>query len=108
MTAPELSRESDSSLAHALPQIRSGQSRVRFGKGEKEDICGLFQPPGPGQLLSDRPEKFACLGQEQPCNKARHLAEACQGMGTLERRDRKSTRLNSSHPSISYAVFCLK
>src|SRR5690348_18081642 len=25
-----------------------------------------------------------------------------------EERDRKSTRLNSSHPSISYAVFCLK
>src|SRR5690348_17546823 len=25
-----------------------------------------------------------------------------------ERTDRKSTRLNSSHPSISYAVFCLK
>src|SRR5438876_8237598 len=24
------------------------------------------------------------------------------------RSDRKSTRLNSSHPSISYAVFCLK
>src|SRR5438309_9341694 len=24
------------------------------------------------------------------------------------RRDRKSTRLNSSHSSISYAVFCLK
>src|SRR5690348_17870768 len=26
----------------------------------------------------------------------------------LRRPDRKSTRLNSSHPSISYAVFCLK
>src|SRR5207249_8036216 len=26
----------------------------------------------------------------------------------LEARDRKSTRLNSSHVSISYAVFCLK
>src|SRR5690348_17459262 len=25
-----------------------------------------------------------------------------------EYQDRKSTRLNSSHPSISYAVFCLK
>src|SRR5690348_18196014 len=24
------------------------------------------------------------------------------------REDRKSTRLNSSHPSMSYAVFCLK
>src|SRR5690348_18149924 len=28
------------------------------------------------------------------------------GRGGVE--DRKSTRLNSSHPSISYAVFCLK
>src|SRR6266571_1223740 len=28
--------------------------------------------------------------------------------GRQTRRDRKSTRLNSSHPSISYAVFCLK
>src|SRR5690348_17458438 len=29
---------------------------------------------------------------------------------TIDRElsDRKSTRLNSSHPSISYAVFCLK
>src|SRR5699024_11269419 len=26
----------------------------------------------------------------------------------LSRKDRKSTRLNSSHVSISYAVFCLK
>src|SRR4051794_41688991 len=25
-----------------------------------------------------------------------------------DHQDRKSTRLNSSHPSISYAVFCLK
>ena len=25
-----------------------------------------------------------------------------------EREDRKSTRLNSSHANISYAVFCLK
>src|SRR5438477_3527586 len=28
--------------------------------------------------------------------------------GRPDRRDRKSTRLNSSHMSISYAVFCLK
>src|SRR5438876_11280585 len=26
----------------------------------------------------------------------------------MPKLDRKSTRLNSSHPSISYAVFCLK
>src|SRR5699024_7837022 len=29
-------------------------------------------------------------------------------IGYQDRRDRKSTRLNSSHVSISYAVFCLK
>src|SRR5690348_17990116 len=28
--------------------------------------------------------------------------------GLSNSEDRKSTRLNSSHPSISYAVFCLK
>src|SRR5688572_31591681 len=28
--------------------------------------------------------------------------------GRLQQRDRKSTRLNSSHSQISYAVFCLK
>src|SRR5256885_11998795 len=27
---------------------------------------------------------------------------------SYQHRDRKSTRLNSSHPVISYAVFCLK
>src|SRR2546430_7167655 len=31
-----------------------------------------------------------------------------QRLRHLERRDRKSTRLNSSHSQISYAVFCLK
>src|SRR2546430_3336106 len=30
------------------------------------------------------------------------------GWPTISTRDRKSTRLNSSHSQISYAVFCLK
>src|SRR5690348_18152243 len=36
------------------------------------------------------------------------LGRAYLLMERLEGEDRKSTRLNSSHPSISYAVFCLK
>src|SRR6266581_6494206 len=37
------------------------------------------------------------------------LHQGVRPRGLLGRRgDRKSTRLNSSHPSISYAVFCLK
>src|SRR6202041_2365419 len=35
-------------------------------------------------------------------------AETCRFCARSAARDRKSTRLNSSHPSISYAVFCLK
>src|SRR5690242_21223564 len=36
-------------------------------------------------------------------------AEQCNGTGDCRKtQDRKSTRLNSSHMSISYAVFCLK
>src|SRR5437588_3708797 len=30
------------------------------------------------------------------------------GIGAVTKEDRKSTRLNSSHTVISYAVFCLK
>src|SRR5690242_20827270 len=38
----------------------------------------------------------------------RRAAALQRGLGALGQRDRKSTRLNSSHMSISYAVFCLK
>src|SRR5207245_2431252 len=36
------------------------------------------------------------------------LTLTCAGQGESGTLDRKSTRLNSSHGSISYAVFCLK
>src|SRR3712207_7491606 len=42
--------------------------------------------------------------------KTRMLPAMTPGMlrGNVTRQDRKSTRLNSSHANISYAVFCLK
>src|SRR3712207_8295321 len=36
------------------------------------------------------------------------LREDPGAIGGVGRQDRKSTRLNSSHANISYAVFCLK
>src|SRR5690606_40882605 len=41
---------------------------------------------------------------------AQSIGAAGHGVGQLthHREDRKSTRLNSSHVKISYAVFCLK
>src|SRR5690348_17587348 len=42
-----------------------------------------------------------------PHCRSRFQLGGCRRLPT-RRGDRKSTRLNSSHPSISYAVFCLK
>src|SRR2546422_5810331 len=50
-----------------------------------------------------RCEPFRLDGESQPALQRRKGAGANQG-----ERDRKSTRLNSSHGYISYAVFCLK
>src|SRR5436189_3413614 len=53
-------------------------------------------------------------GARRPCppapdaGPARHSADPQEGKGDERRQDRKSTRLNSSHRGISYAVFCLK
>src|SRR5687768_17807614 len=51
-----------------------------------------------------RSEKRTCLTTEMS-----HRFSPCpRSPGTREGKDRKSTRLNSSHGYISYAVFCLK
>src|SRR5256885_9841275 len=41
-------------------------------------------------------------------NEHRQGGPRCRGAGRHDQLDRKSTRLNSSHLVISYAVFCLK
>src|SRR3712207_7257305 len=43
-----------------------------------------------------------------PSTKPRRKASTSSKPDSPERGDRKSTRLNSSHANISYAVFCLK
>src|SRR5256885_10637476 len=53
-------------------------------------------PPSSGRHADDRPASRSARARALP---------ACR---RLARADRKSTRLNSSHLVISYAVFCLK
>src|SRR5262245_12001413 len=83
-------------------------SIVAFAMGGLMNLCG-------------HPERAPLMG---PCDVAYHLGSVHAAFGTLvalyNRRgtgrgdhievslDRKSTRLNSSHLGISYAVFCLK
>src|SRR3712207_7333179 len=52
--------------------------------------------------------RASLAGREcQPHERGPDVA-ARSGLGRRARRDRKSTRLNSSHANISYVVFCLK
>src|SRR5438552_4699307 len=46
--------------------------------------------------------------QERAARPARRLGQRPGRRGRAADQDRKSTRLNSSHQIISYAVFCLK
>src|SRR2546430_7485769 len=51
------------------------------------------------------PPREAALGRRSPDAQRAARTDRPHGRG---QRDRKSTRLNSSHSQISYAVFCLK
>src|SRR5690348_17956336 len=77
----------------------------------------LFRsPPGARTRAHATPVRT----RRPPRGRGRHRRRDRRTTGQRDRRrverrtagagaaDRKSTRLNSSHPSISYAVFCLK
>src|SRR5262245_29694312 len=59
----------------------------------------------------ERYAEFVAARISSPVFRIRHLEPEPAGLPVIARmwrRDRKSTRLNSSHLGISYAVFCLK
>src|SRR5206468_6977954 len=51
---------------------------------------------------------YTTLFRSHPYRHSRDRARAERPLEAAGRGDRKSTRLNSSHDQISYAVFCLK
>src|SRR3712207_7349914 len=69
--------------------------------------------PGRAVPGGDEPVRAAALAARAGVRRPRLVAapalRGARGAGAgLVRLDRKSTRLNSSHANISYAVFCLK
>src|SRR5690606_40369062 len=76
--------------------VGSGGQVLPSGVGDDErDVGALPLPDGPGR---------------HPEGGVQHAAggDAREDPLFVEELDRKSTRLNSSHVKISYAVFCLK
>src|SRR3712207_8651311 len=61
-----------------------------------------------GSHPDPRARNFLPFGQLALEDLARLVAGQLVDEDDLARQDRKSTRLNSSHANISYAVFCLK
>src|SRR2546426_8583452 len=82
---------------HAHHQHRA---EIASQRGEEVAVLAALQGEGRAHRLALLPQRA-----KQP---AHDLGLAVQGGEPLLQRDRKSTRLNSSHLVISYAVFCLK
>src|SRR5688572_32530417 len=59
-----------------------------------------------GKLRQTKEEQFGHLAQLGQFSRNVHNARIMSSLFVI--LDRKSTRLNSSHSQISYAVFCLK
>src|SRR5690606_42139477 len=74
------------------------------------DALPIFSPPSPGWSPSHTPcPPVPPRASPLPGNASRrHKWTFARLMEYAGFRDRKSTRLNSSHVKISYAVFCLK
>src|SRR3712207_7545923 len=59
-------------------------------------------------MLKEIHEQADAVAETLADRTVRHDGVDLGDLGGIEDRDRKSTRLNSSHANISYAVFCLK
>src|SRR5258707_11997149 len=90
-----------STLFPYTPLFRSGHIPRRIGRGDDERVIANGEV---GQV-----QRFAEAAVGAETDGHRHAAVELV-MEHHDRRagDRKSTRLNSSHANISYAVFCLK
>src|SRR5205085_9658314 len=74
-------------------------------------LKGLLRIAGKTQAGASAMKKMSDSLQTEAASQVsrRWFIEQCGvGLGAIALGDRKSTRLNSSHSQISYAVFCLK
>src|ERR1039458_5934225 len=89
-------RVSSSPLGAFQPQRRG----VRLGKCQARRKVKSACAPGAMVRLRQRAPTGPILADSGPSSPSAEKSS--------QKRDRKSTRLNSSHLGISYAVFCLK
>src|SRR5206468_12648744 len=94
---------------HSFPTRRSSDLLERMRQVAIARINTL-RHLSPDTPLPPAPKKMPLGGSLPPVEtlRAQALAQRPDLRALAESLDRKSTRLNSSHDQISYAVFCLK
>src|SRR5690606_41322526 len=91
---------------HPFPTRRSSDLTEFFG--EQVFTQRLFVEARRQQITVGQQRFVEHAGVEGAVENLRELRILAQRSAELLTQDRKSTRLNSSHVKISYAVFCLK
>src|SRR2546430_11754388 len=90
------------------------RAALPFFQVQPADLVRDEQDPRTEALDLQRPARLPVDAPPEPVRRKDHEGHDedgdCRRTGSwsLRRTDRKSTRLNSSHSQISYAVFCLK
>src|SRR5258708_29438593 len=94
----------------AVPVIRAGEPAA-----PPSDKPDRSEHRGPGAMMEHAVKELGLTADQEAKwkeirQREKTALDAIRSDSTLSRddRDRKSTRLNSSHQIISYAVFCLK
>src|SRR3712207_2387318 len=105
---PEPERAIDRPFLLAVEDVFTIQGRGTVATGRVEQ--GEISLNTEVEVVGIRPTRKTVVTGVEMFNKSMDSAQAGDNIGALLRgvRDRKSTRLNSSHANISYAVFCLK
>src|SRR5690625_6419889 len=96
----------------ATPQTRDHQLIANYitRPDDRREICGALERIGPTHLYRDSSEFSGPSLDPEASAPWKGVHDIPDSALTLvsSQGDRKSTRLNSSHVAISYAVFCLK
>src|SRR5206468_10939394 len=96
-------RLSSLSLHDALPISSTSVFSTSGGVAQVRPPCA--KPESSNESTPSPGQNSCSLSRPSACRK--NDVQRASGGGQSS-RDRKSTRLNSSHDQISYAVFCLK
>src|SRR5690606_39428028 len=106
----DASRKSGVSRRSSLPIGASSRHVTSRGR----TLSGASPARSDESVPSKCLRKYSLPFADEPSRLARHTDSTrgkfsgASGSSQAKRKDRKSTRLNSSHVKISYAVFCLK